>query len=67
MSPIPLFDLLRSGQVVLRRIIGLQDIPAVTSREKAAIRSVKIKLGDSMARARPDPRGCPADEQSEGG
>jgi hypothetical protein len=67
MSPIPLLDLLRSGQVVLRRIIGLQDIPAVTPREKAAIRSVKIKLGDSMARARPDPRGCPADEQSEGG
>lgn len=31
-----LFGLLRSGQVVLRRIVGWQDMPAVTSREKAA-------------------------------
>jgi len=31
-----LFGLLRSGQVVLRRIVGWQEMPAVTSREKAA-------------------------------
>jgi transposase-like protein len=31
-----LFGLLRSGQVVLRRIVGWQDMPAVTPREKAA-------------------------------
>jgi hypothetical protein len=31
-----LFGLLRSGQVVLRRIVGWQDMPAVTLREKAA-------------------------------
>jgi putative transposase len=31
-----LFGLLRSGQVVLRRIVGWQDMAAVTLREKAA-------------------------------
>jgi hypothetical protein len=67
MSPILLFGLLRSGRVVLRRIVGWQDMPAVTSREKAAYDQLKIKLGNSIARARPAPRGCAADEQSEGG